>query len=114
MLASIGLYSVIAYNLSRRISEIGVRMAVGAARRDIVALVLKGALSLTVFGLLIGLPRALAAGRFLGNHLYGMSPYDPAVLSAAVLALGLSAVAAALVPALRASLTSPVDALRTD
>lgn len=114
VLASIGLYGVIAYNVSRRTGEIGVRMAVGAARRDIIALVLRGALSLVVFGLLIGVPLALAAGRLLGNQLYGVNPYNPAVLSAALGALGLSALAAALVPALRAGMTSPIDALRSE
>ena len=114
VLASIGLYGVIAYNVSRRTGEIGVRMAVGAARGIIVSLVLRGALFLTVFGLLIGLPLALAVGRFLGNQLYGLSPYDPAVLSAAVLALALSALAAALIPALRAGATSPLKALRAE
>jgi predicted permease len=114
VLASIGLYGVIAYNVSRRTGEIGVRVAVGAARDAIVGLVLRGALSLTLFGLLIGLPLALAAGRFLGSQLYGLSPYDPAVLSAAVIALALSALAAALMPAVRAPATSPMDALRAE
>ena len=114
LLASIGLYGVIAYNVSRRTGEIGVRMAVGAAGSAIVGLVLRGALFLTLFGLLIGLPVALAAGRFLGSQLYGLSPYDPAVLSAAVIALALSALAAALIPAVRAGTTSPMDALRAE
>jgi predicted permease len=114
VLASIGMYGVIANNISRRTSEIGVRMAVGADRRNIVALVLRGAFALVVFGLVIGVPLSLAAGRFLGHQLYGLSPYDPAVLSAAVLALALSALVAALVPALRASATLPMNALRTE
>ena len=114
LLASIGLYGVIAYNVSRRTGEIGVRMAVGAAGGAIVGLVLQSALLLTLFGLLIGLPLALAAGRFLGSQLYGFSPYDPAVLSAAVIALALSALAAALIPAVRVATTSPMNALRTE
>ena len=114
VLASIGLYGVIAYNVSRRIGEIGVRMAIGAAQTDIVALVLSGAVPLIVFGLLIGLPLALGAGRFLGSQLYGMSPYNPAVMLGAVLALVLSTLIASLVPALRASLISPLDALRAE
>jgi predicted permease len=114
LLASIGLYGVIAHNVSRRTGEIGVRMAVGAARGAIVGLVLRGALLLTLFGLLIGLPLALAVGRFLGSQLYGLSPYDPAVLSAAVIALALSALAAALIPAARAATTSPMEALRAE
>lgn len=114
VLASIGLYGVIAYSVSRRTGEIGVRMAVGAAWGAIVGLVLRGALLPTLFGLLIGLPLALAAGRFLGSQLYGLSPYDPAVLSAAVIALAVSALAAALIPAIRAGTTSPMDALRAE
>ncbi len=114
VLASIGLYGVIAHNVGRRTGEIGVRMAVGAAGDAIVGLVLRGALLLTLVGLLIGLPLALAAGRFLGSQLYGLSPYDPAVLSAAVIALALSALAAALIPAVRAATTSPMNALRAE
>lgn len=114
VLASIGMYGVIAYNVSRRTAEIGVRMAVGADRSNIVALVLRGALALVVFGLVVGVPLSLAAGRFLGHQLYGLSPYDPSVLSAAVLALAVSALVAALVPALRASATLPMNALRAE
>jgi ABC-type antimicrobial peptide transport system permease subunit len=114
ILASIGLYGVIAYNAGRRTGEIGVRMAAGAGQGDIVALVLKGAFTLIAIGLLAGLPLALAAGRFLGHQLYGISPYDPLVLSMAILVLVLSALAASLIPAFRASLISPVEALRAE
>jgi ABC-type antimicrobial peptide transport system permease subunit len=89
-------------------------MALGANRGHIVALVLRGAFGLILFGLIIGLPLTFAAGRFLGNQLYGMSPYNPSVMLAAVLALGLSALVASLLPAFRASLTSPLDALRAE
>ena len=95
-------------------SEIGVRMALGADRGDVVALVLRGAFALILFGLFIGLPLTFAAGRFLGNQLYGMNPYNPVVTLAAVVALGLSALVASLIPALRASLISPLDALRAE
>jgi hypothetical protein len=114
LLASVGLYGVTAYNVGRRVNEIGVRMAVGAGRGNIVALVLRGAFSLTVLGLLLGLPLSLAAGSFLGHQLYGMSPYDPVVIPTAVLTLALSAIAASLIPALRASLISPLEALRAE
>jgi ABC-type antimicrobial peptide transport system permease subunit len=114
VLASIGLYGVTAYNAGRRTGEIGVRMALGADRGHIVALVLRGAFALVLFGLLIGLPLTFAAGRFLGNQLYGMNPYNPVVTLAAIMALGLSALAAALIPALRASSISPLDALRAE
>jgi ABC-type antimicrobial peptide transport system permease subunit len=114
LLASIGLYGLTAYNAGRRTNEIGVRMALGAGRSQVVTLVLRGALRLVVVGLITGLPLTLAAGRFLGNQLYGMSPYDPVVTVAAVAALGFSAAVASLIPAFRASLISPMEALRTE
>jgi predicted permease len=114
VLASIGLYGVTAYNAGRRTGEIGVRIALGADRGQIVALVLRGAFALVLGGLLIGLPLTFAAGRFLGSQLYGMNPYNPIVTLAAVAALGFTALAAALIPALRASSISPLDALRAE
>ena len=114
VLASIGLYGVTAYNAGRRINEIGVRMALGANRGHVVRLVLRGAFGLILFGLLIGLPLTFAVGRFLGNQLYGTNPYNPLVTLAAVLALGLSALGASLLPAFRASSTAPLDALRAE
>ena len=114
VLAAIGLYGVTAYNAGCRVNEIGVRMALGANRRSVVALVLRGAFALIALGLLLGLPMTFAAGRFLGSQLYGMNPYSLWVTSVAVLALGLSALVAALIPALRASLISPLEALRAE
>ena len=114
VLASIGLYGVVAYNAGCRTSEIGVRMALGANRGDVLALILRGAFVLIILGLLIGLPLTFAAGRFLGNQLYGMNPYNPVVTLAAVVTLGLSALAASFIPALRASLLSPLEALRAE
>ena len=113
-LASIGLYGVTAYNAGRRVREIGVRMALGATRRDIVRLVVRGTFGPTLFGLMIGLPLTFAAGRFLGAQLYGMSPYSPVVTLSAVVALGFSALVASFVPAFRASLIAPLDALRAE
>jgi predicted permease len=114
VLASIGLYGVTAYNAGRRINEIGVRLALGATRPQAAGLILRGAFALVVVGLLVGLPVALAAGRFLGSQLYGLNPYDPAVILVAVVTLGLSALAASLIPAVRASLISPMEALRAE
>ena len=114
VLASIGLYGVTAYNAGRRTNEIGVRMALGADRAHVIALVLGGAFSLIALGLLIGLPLTLAAGKFLGNQLYGMNPYNPTVTVIAVVTLGLSALVASLIPALRASWISPLEALRAE
>ena len=114
ILASIGLYGVTAYNAGRRISEIGVRMALGADRGNVVALLLRGALGLMLFGLVAGLPLTFAAGRVLGSQLYGMNPYNPVVTLGAALTLGLSALAASFIPAFRASSISPLDALRAE
>jgi predicted permease len=114
VLASIGLYGVTAYNAGRRTSEIGVRMALGASRGNVVALVLRGAFALIALGLLLGVPLSAVAGRFLGHQLYGLNPYNPVVITVAVLTLGFSALAASLIPALRASSISPLEALRVE
>jgi predicted permease len=114
VLACIGMYGVTAYNAGSRVHEIGVRMALGASRRDSLAMILRGAFGLIVVGLVLGLPLTLAAGRFLGNQLYGMNPYNPSVVLTAIAALALSAFVASLIPALRASRISPMEALRTE
>jgi MacB-like periplasmic core domain/FtsX-like permease family len=114
LLACIGMYGVTAYNAGCRTTEIGVRMALGANRSDAVRLILGGALWLIACGIVVGMPLAFAAGRFLGNQLYGVNPFSPSVTSAAVAALGLSALVASLVPALRTSRISPVEALRAE
>ena len=114
VLASIGVYGVTAYNAGGRVSEIGVRIALGASRGNVIRLVLHGAFALILAGLLIGLPLTLAVGRFLGSQLYGLSPYNPAVVLAAVVALALPALTASFVPAYRASTISPVEALRVE
>lgn len=114
VLASIGLYGVTAYNAGRRTGEIGVRMALGADRGNVIALVLRGAFGLILFGSMVGLPLTFAAARFLGNQLYGTDPYNPVVTLVALGALGLSALVASVIPAIRASSISPLDALRAE
>jgi predicted permease len=114
VLASVGLYGMTAYNAGRRVSEIGVRMALGANRRDVVTLILRGSFLVILFGLFLGLPATFAVGRFLGSQLYGMNPYNPELTFAAASALAVSALIAALIPALRASLISPSEALRAE
>lgn len=114
LLSSIGMYGVTAYNAGCRTTEIGVRMALGANRSDAVTLIMRGALWPMVSGILVGMPLAFAAGRFLGSQLYGVTPLNPSVTLVAVAALGLSALAASLVPALRTSRISPVQALRAE
>jgi ABC-type antimicrobial peptide transport system permease subunit len=114
VLASVGLYGVTAYNAGLRTSEIGVRMALGADRVRVVGLILKGAFGLILLGLMVGFPLTLAAGRVLGNQLYGMNPYNPLVTFVAIGVLGSCALAASLIPALRASVISPLEALRAE
>jgi predicted permease len=114
VLACIGIYGATAYNAGSRVIEIGIRMALGASRRDAVAIILRGAFGLIVIGLFLGLPLTFAAGRFLGNQLYGLNPNDPLVLVASLAALGFSALFASLIPALRASRISPLEALRSE
>uniref|UniRef100_Q02D59 Permease n=1 Tax=Solibacter usitatus (strain Ellin6076) TaxID=234267 RepID=Q02D59_SOLUE len=114
VLACIGMYGVTAFNAGSRVTEIGVRMALGASRRDAIAIILRGAFGLIVIGLVLGLPLTFAAGRFLGNELYGMNPYDPVVVLTAAAALGFAAFLASLIPALRASRISPMEALRAE
>ncbi len=114
LLAVFGLYGVLSYSVTQRTREIGVRMALGAARRDVVGLVLRHALGLTLAGLAVGLVAALAAGHLLGGLLLGVGPADPAtfVLVAAVLT-ALSLLAAYL-PARRAVHVNPIQALRAE
>ena len=114
VLASIGLYGVISHDAARRTNEIGVRMALGASRWHVVQHVLRGAFLLILVGLLIGLPLTFAMGRFLGSQLYGTSPFNPAVTLVAVAVLACAALIASIVPALRASSISPLNALRSE
>jgi predicted lysophospholipase L1 biosynthesis ABC-type transport system permease subunit len=114
VLASIGLYGVTAYNVGRRTGEIGVRMALGASRGDVMRLVLRGALVLILIGLGLGLPLTVVAGELLRAQLYGMGPYNLGVAAVSVVVLGLAALVASVVPALRASGISPAGALRAE
>jgi predicted permease len=113
LLAAIGLYGVMTYAITRRTGEIGLRMALGARREDVVTMVLGDAMRLVGGGLLIGLPVALLTARFLTAQLHGVTATDPISLTIAVAVLIASSAIAALVPALRASRVSPMVALRT-
>jgi predicted permease len=114
ILASVGIYGITAYNVGSRTNEIGVRVALGADRTNILALVLRGALGLIGFGLVAGVPLTLGACQFLRHQLYGLSQYDPMILSMAALALALSALVAGVIPAFRASSISPMQAVRAE
>jgi len=112
IVAAVGLYSVLAFNVAQRTHEIGVRSALGASNNAIVGQILKEAVGLTLIGLTIGLLIALAAGGSVGHLLYEISPRDPLVLGTVTLALLLVAAAAGAIPAARAARVDPNDALR--
>jgi cell division protein FtsX len=112
VLAAIGLYGVIAHTVSQRTQEIGLRMALGATRRDIVRLVLAQGIRPLVPGLAIGLLLALAAARLLRVVLVGVSPSDPLTFVGIVIVLAFAAALGCLVPALRAMRVDPLIALR--
>jgi predicted permease len=112
VLACVGLYGVTAYAVARRTNEIGIRMALGADRRNILGLVLRSALVQLGAGLAIGIPIALAGGRVLAGQLYGVKSYDPLILGLAALILATCALFAACVPAQHATKVDPLIALR--
>jgi predicted permease len=114
ILASVGLYGVTSYFVARRTSEIGIRMALGATRASVLAMVLRGALGQILIGLALGIPAALLAGHLMASLLYGVSGYDPLALAGAVFVLGLCATLAAFIPARRAASIEPMQALRAE
>lgn len=114
LLACLGLYGVTAYAVTRRTREIGIRMAIGASRGRVLAIVLRSALVQVAVGVLIGVPGVFFAGRFLRSALFGISEHDPGVLAAALGILILAAIVAALIPARRAATMDPVRALRVE
>jgi macrolide transport system ATP-binding/permease protein len=114
ILASVGLYGVMSYMVARRTSEIGVRMALGATRSSVLALVLRGALWQILVGLGLGVPAALLGGHLMAGLLYGVGGYDPLALVGATLVLGFCAAVAGFIPARRASSIEPMQALRAE
>ena len=114
LLACLGLYGVTAYSVARRTREIGVRIAVGGSWQRVVAAILRSALVQVGAGIAIGLPAAFIMGRVLQARLFGVTPYDPLVISAGLALLTGSAAIAALLPAGRAARMDPVRALRID
>ena len=114
VLAAVGLYGVLAYSVEQRTSEIGLRMALGADRGNVVKMVLRGAFSQVGIGLALGIPAAIGAGKLITDQLFGVKPWDPIMLTIATLLLALAALLAALVPARRAAGVEPMVALRTE
>jgi ABC-type antimicrobial peptide transport system permease subunit len=111
-LASIGLFGLMSYSVARRTNEIGIRMALGARRADVVAMVLKESMTMVGIGIALGLTAALAAGRFVATLLFGLAPTDLPTLAAAVLVMIAVSLLAGYLPARRAARVDPMIALR--
>jgi putative ABC transport system permease protein len=115
ILASIGLYGVTSYTVERRTSEIGIRMALGADRLNMLGMVLRGAFAQVGIGLAIGIPVTIFGGRVMASQLYGVKSHDPFVLVIiTTIVLAAAAFVAAVIPARRAANTEPMLALRTE
>lgn len=114
LLACVGLFGLLAYSVSSRTREIGVRLSVGATQGEVMAMIVREGLSIVVPGVVIGAPIALAAAWLLRSQLYGVAPTDPWIISGAALLFIATATFASWLPALRASRIQPSEALRQD
>jgi predicted permease len=112
LLAAVGIYGVMSYAVSRRTHELGVRLAIGASRQNVLKLVLREGLALAALGTAVGLVAAMGLTRLMANQLYGVRPADPATLAGVALLLGGIALLACSIPAWRASKVDPMVALR--
>jgi putative ABC transport system permease protein len=114
ILAAVGIYGLMAYSVGQRTHEIGVRLAIGAQRRDVLRLVLRDGAKLTLLGIAIGIIAALALTRLMASLLFEVTPTDPATFSAVAILLAVVAFAACYIPARRATRVDPMVALRYD
>ena len=112
LLASIGLYGITAFAVTRRTQEIGIRMALGAARGNVLRLVMREVMILAAVGLIVGLPATLALGRLLGSQLFEMKASDPLVMAGAIAVVVVVSILAGYIPARRATHIDPMQALR--
>lgn len=114
ILALVGLYGLMAYTVTRRTREVGIRIALGAQRSEVLRLILGKAARLIAIGLLTGLAASFAVAHILQSFLFGISPHDPTTLVIACALLALCGLAAALIPARHAASIDPMQALRTE
>jgi ABC-type antimicrobial peptide transport system permease subunit len=114
LLVGIGLYGTLSYRISRRSTEIGVRMALGAQRGQVVRMVMRESLQIAVLGVALGIPLAMLAGYFMGSMLFGLEPYDRGTVLASLAGVVLIGLAAGYFPARRASSIDPMQALRSE
>jgi ABC-type antimicrobial peptide transport system permease subunit len=114
VLAAVGLYGVMAYTVEQRTNEIGLRMALGADRGHVIAMVLRGAMWQIGIGLSIGIPLAVLAGKLMKDQLFGVKPWDPVMLVGTTVLLAVAALVASVVPVRRAAGVEPMLALRNE
>ena len=114
VLAVVGIYGAVAYTVEQRTGEIGVRMALGAQTTDVLRIVVKQGMTPVLLGLGLGLAATFAVGRLLATQLYQISPYNPVLLSLTAVTLAVVAMLACLIPARRATLVNPIQALRAE
>ena len=114
LLASIGLYGLMSYSVTRRTREIGVRVALGAQQKSVLWMILRETLALTLLGIAIGIPSGLAASRLIASMLFGLSPNDLSTIVTACLLLLVVAFFAGYLPARKASSIDPILTLRTE
>src|SRR6202011_3963405 len=114
LLAVVGIYGAVAYTVEQRTGEIGVRMALGAQTTDVLGLVVKQGMNPVLIGLLVGLAATFAGGRLIAAQLYQVSPHNPLLLGSTAVLLAIAALLACLIPARRATLVNPIQALRAE
>ena len=114
IIAAVGLYGIVAYSVSRRTTELGVRIALGARTRDVMTLVLREGVSIALAGVAIGIPSAYAASRMFAGLLFGVTTTDRLTYAISAGALLLVAIAASYVPARRAARVDPIAALHAE